>query len=57
MPCDALIEAGKDVTVLIHEATMADDEEDLACAKQHSTVGQAIRVGKQYVLLAEFLLL
>ncbi len=57
MPCDALIEAGKDVTVLIHEATMADDEEDLACAKQHSTVGQAIRVGKQYVLLAELLLL
>lgn len=33
---------------------MADEEEELARAKQHSTVGQAIRVGKQYVPLAKF---
>ncbi|KAF8329413.1 uncharacterized protein EI90DRAFT_1391010 [Cantharellus anzutake] len=58
MPCDALAEAGRSATVLIHEATMADDEEELARGKQHSTVGQAIKVGKQmeakHILLTHF---
>ncbi|KAG8910039.1 hypothetical protein FRC01_006582 [Tulasnella sp. 417] len=42
MPCTRLVEAGQDATVLIHEATMADDQVDLALAKAHSTAGQAI---------------
>lgn len=47
MPCDALVEAGQGATVLIHEATMADDEVEMAAAKAHSTFGQAIDVGKR----------
>jgi ribonuclease Z len=37
-------------TVLIHEATMADDEGALAWQKAHSTVGQAIDIGRRYAL-------
>lgn len=47
MPCDALVQAGKDATVLIHEATMGDDEAELALAKAHSTFGQAIDIGRR----------
>ncbi|WFD43553.1 ribonuclease Z [Malassezia psittaci] len=43
MPCPALVQAGNRATVLIHEATMQDDQQDLAKAKGHSTVGQAIQ--------------
>lgn len=49
MPCDALVSAGKDVTVLIHEATMGDDEAEMALAKAHSTFGQAIDIGRRCV--------
>lgn len=45
MPCDALVKAGEGATLLIHEASMADDQADLAAGKQHSTIGQAIDVG------------
>lgn len=48
VPSDNLIQAGKGVSVLIHEASLSDDEEELAVAKQHSTVGQAIDVGKRW---------
>lgn len=44
MPCDALVEAGKDATLVIHEATMADEEAALAAKKRHSTFGQALEV-------------
>jgi ribonuclease BN (tRNA processing enzyme) len=47
VPSDNLIQAGKGVSVLIHEASLSDEEEELAVAKQHSTVGQAIDVGRQ----------
>ncbi|KAG8859531.1 hypothetical protein FRB96_004415 [Tulasnella sp. 330] len=47
IPCDALVEAGQGATVLIHEATMADDEVEMAAAKAHSTFGQAIDVGRR----------
>ena len=46
-PCRKLVEAGKGATLLIHEATMGDDEEYLAELKAHSTFGQAIEVGKR----------
>jgi ribonuclease Z len=44
-PTQALIEAGKDATVLIHEATMNDEDIGLAKVKKHSTIGEAIGVG------------
>ncbi|KAI0037252.1 hypothetical protein K488DRAFT_39600 [Vararia minispora EC-137] len=47
LPASRLIGAGQGATVLVHEATMADDLEDMARMKAHSTVGQAIGVGNQ----------
>jgi ribonuclease Z len=47
MPTTKLVDAGKGSTVLIHEATLADDEADMALAKAHSTFGQALDIGKQ----------
>ena len=43
-------EVGKDANLLIHEATMADDQVEQARIKAHSTVGQAIEIGRKYVL-------
>ena len=40
---------GRDANLLIHEATMADDQAELAKIKAHSTVGQAIDIGRKYV--------
>ncbi|WFD28414.1 ribonuclease Z [Malassezia nana] len=58
MPCQALAHAGKDATVLIHEATMQDDEVELAAAKGHSTIGQALQIAydmrASHVLLTHF---
>jgi len=48
-PTEVLVEAGKDAKLLIHEATMADDQAELARIKAHSTVGQAIDVGRRCV--------
>jgi len=58
MPSDALAQAGEGATLLIHEATMGDDQEEMASAKAHSTISQAIDVAKrmraQNVLLTHF---
>lgn len=58
MPSDALAQAGQGATLLIHEATMGDDQEEMAHAKAHSTISQAIDVAKrmraQNVLLTHF---
>ncbi|KAM6497244.1 hypothetical protein JOM56_007717 [Amanita muscaria] len=58
LPVNTLVQAGKDATVLIHEATMAGDQEDLAKSKAHSTFGQAIATGKrmnaEHTLLTHF---
>ncbi|PVG02635.1 Metallo-hydrolase/oxidoreductase [Serendipita vermifera] len=43
-PCQNLVDAGRDATLLIHEATMADDQVAMAEEKAHSTIGQAIEV-------------
>lgn len=47
MPCNSLIEAGQNCSLLIHEATMEDDLEEEAKFKTHSTTSQAIDVGKR----------
>lgn len=44
VPCQALIEIGKDSTVLIHEATIEDDLAECAMTK-HSTLSQAVSQG------------
>ncbi|KIM44447.1 hypothetical protein M413DRAFT_431468 [Hebeloma cylindrosporum] len=46
-PTTNLVNAGFNSTVLIHEATMADDEIEMARRKRHSTIGEAITKGKQ----------
>jgi ribonuclease Z len=45
-----LAEAGKGANLLIHEATMADDQAEMARTKAHSTVGEAIEIGRKLVL-------
>jgi ribonuclease Z len=46
-PSDRLIWAGTNATLLIHEATMGDDEIEMAKSKRHSTFGQAVDVGRK----------
>ena len=50
-PTQNLVRASPKATVLIHEATMEDEQLELAQMKAHSTVGQAINVGKELVPL------
>lgn len=47
-PTDSLVQAGTGATLLIHEATMGDDQAEMARAKKHSTFGEAIDIGKRY---------
>lgn len=42
IPCDALVELGRDSTLLIHEATLEDALASSAALKKHSTISQAI---------------
>ena len=49
IPSQKLVQAGAGATLLIHEATMADDQVEMARAKMHSTFGQAIDTGKRCV--------
>uniref|UniRef100_A0A1D1XFM1 ribonuclease Z n=2 Tax=Anthurium amnicola TaxID=1678845 RepID=A0A1D1XFM1_9ARAE len=44
-PCQALIDASRDATVLIHEATFEDGLEEEALARNHSTTMEAVNVG------------
>ncbi|KAL2853370.1 hypothetical protein BJY01DRAFT_206931 [Aspergillus pseudoustus] len=57
-PSPSFAMIGKDSTVLIHEATFNDDMRGSAIAKKHSTVGEAIEVGRQMrarsILLTHF---
>jgi ribonuclease Z len=45
MPCNDLVEAGEDATLLVHEATLEDENAAMAIIKAHSTFGQAVDVG------------
>jgi ribonuclease Z len=47
MPSESLTQAGEGATLLIHEATMADGQEEMARTKAHSTISQAIDVAKR----------
>ncbi|XP_078044137.1 ribonuclease Z isoform X2 [Augochlora pura] len=58
MPCENLVNLGRNCDLLIHEATMEDKLEKLAALKYHSTVSQAVEVGKtmnaKFTLLTHF---
>jgi len=56
MPTDSLVRIGKNSTVCIHEATMADDEAEMAQRKGHSTIGQAIAIGRKLVFATHVLI-
>uniref|UniRef100_A0AC35G7N0 Ribonuclease Z n=1 Tax=Panagrolaimus sp. PS1159 TaxID=55785 RepID=A0AC35G7N0_9BILA len=57
-PCDLLIQSGMNADVLIHEATFDDDREIEAQKKKHSTMKQAVNVGKamnaKHIILTHF---
>ncbi|XP_054834443.1 zinc phosphodiesterase ELAC protein 2-like [Eublepharis macularius] len=55
MPCEVLVEMGKNASLLIHEATLEDGLEEEAIEKTHSTTSQAIEVGMK--MNAEFIML
>ncbi|XP_030317791.1 zinc phosphodiesterase ELAC protein 2 [Calypte anna] len=55
MPCVALVQMGKNATLLIHEATLEDGMEKEAIEKTHSTTSQAIQTGMK--MNAEFIML
>ena len=47
MPSDHLVACGKDATLLIHEATFAEDDIEEAKAKKHSTIQDALDVARK----------
>ncbi|XP_015127939.1 ribonuclease Z, mitochondrial isoform X2 [Diachasma alloeum] len=57
-PCNYLVDLGRDCDLLIHEATMEDGMEKEAKTKMHSTISQAIQIGKdmnsKFTLLTHF---
>ncbi|XP_037935740.1 ribonuclease Z, mitochondrial [Teleopsis dalmanni] len=58
MPCQDLVELGRNSTILIHEATMEDDLIEEAKIKMHSTISQAIDQGRamdaEHIILTHF---
>lgn len=46
-PCQNFVQESTGVTLMIHEATFADDEADLAVQKKHSTFSEALDVGRR----------
>lgn len=57
-PCQAVIDAAKDATLLVHEATFEDELQSEAIAKKHSTTAEALGVaaaaGAYRTLLTHF---
>jgi ribonuclease Z len=49
MPTQNVVRVASGATLLIHEASMADDHLEAAQARAHSTVGQAIQIARKYV--------
>lgn len=45
-PLDSFAAAAENSTVLIHEATLSDDMKTEAIVKGHSTIGEALHIGK-----------
>lgn len=58
IPCDSLVELGRNSTLLIHEATLEDTLAASARFKRHSTISQAIeqseKMQAKYTLLTHF---
>lgn len=46
-PCQELVQAGMNATLLVHEATFSCDFAADAAAKRHSTIGQALEAAQQ----------
>ncbi|EGG24069.1 hypothetical protein DFA_06207 [Cavenderia fasciculata] len=46
-PCEQFINAGRDSDLMIHEATFEDDKVEDSIEKKHSTIGEALTVGKR----------
>eukprot|EP01071_Lankesteria_metandrocarpae_P007229 Lankesteria_metandrocarpae@DN4620_c0_g1_i2.p1 len=46
-PCDSLVDLAESVDVLIHEATFDDGMEEEAVSRKHSTVGEAVDIGRR----------
>ncbi|CAL2040910.1 unnamed protein product [Caenorhabditis brenneri] len=57
-PCDLLVEEGQGADVLVHESTFEDGHEEDALRKRHSTMGQAVDVGRRmkakHIILTHF---
>uniref|UniRef100_A0A2P2I5M8 ribonuclease Z n=1 Tax=Hirondellea gigas TaxID=1518452 RepID=A0A2P2I5M8_9CRUS len=57
-PCERLIQLGMNCDILIHEATLADDMNDLALKKKHSTTNDALEIANamraKHVILTHF---
>jgi ribonuclease Z len=49
LPTANLVQVAYGTTLLIHEATLPDDEKALAFARAHTTTGQAIQIAEAYV--------
>jgi ribonuclease Z len=45
-PSAAFAEAGKNASLLIHESTFDDDTKEEAIAKRHTTLSEAIEIGR-----------
>ncbi len=45
-PCDALAVAAHRADLLVHEATFAEEERELAAGRKHSTAGQAATIAR-----------
>lgn len=58
IPCDSLVELGRNSTLLIHEATLEDTLANSAALKMHSTISQAIeqseKMQAKYTVLTHF---
>lgn len=58
MPCDSVIKAAENATLLIHEATFEEDMAEEALRKKHSTTKDALEASvksrSQYTILTHF---
>lgn len=46
-PCPALVEAGRNATLLLHEATLEDGLLEEAITKKHCTISEALEIAQQ----------
>ncbi|KAJ1551715.1 hypothetical protein HK096_003572 [Nowakowskiella sp. JEL0078] len=46
-PTPALVDLGQNATLLIHEATLADDKQNEALEKKHTTISEALQIARE----------